>query len=142
MRVVFDTNVFISGLKYGGKPAIVLQMAAKAECLLVTSEDILLEIEDVLLRKFLWSTRHVVATLRGIRAMAEVVRPDFELSDCEDPDDNRILEAAVAGRVACIVSGDRHLLRMKRFRGVEIVTVNDFLDQIEVRRREAAAIRG
>jgi uncharacterized protein len=131
MRVVFDTNVFISGLKYGGKPAIVLQMAAKAECILVTSEDILLEIEDVLLRKFLWNAGKVAATLTGIRAMADVVKPDIVLSDCEDPDDNRILEAAVAGGVACIVSGDRHLLCMKVFRGVEIVSVNDFVDRIE-----------
>jgi predicted nucleic acid-binding protein len=68
--------------------------------------------------------------------MAEIVKPDIVLSDYEDPDDNRILEAAVAGRVACIVSGDRHLLRMKVFRGVEIVNVNDFVDRIE-----AAAVR-
>jgi predicted nucleic acid-binding protein len=65
MRVVFDTNVFISGLNYGGKPAIVLQMVAKAECILVTSENILLEIEDVLLRKFLWSAANVAAVLTG-----------------------------------------------------------------------------
>jgi putative PIN family toxin of toxin-antitoxin system len=87
MRVVFDTNVFISGLNFGGKPAIVLQMAAKAECILVTGEDILLEIEAVLLRKFLWSAGNVAATLTGIRAMADVVRPDIVLSDCVDPDD-------------------------------------------------------
>jgi putative PIN family toxin of toxin-antitoxin system len=131
MRVVFDTNVFISGLNFGGKPAIVLQMAVKAECTLITSEDILLEVEDVLRRKFLWSEGNVAATLTGIRAMADVVKPDIVLSDCEDPDDNRILEAAVAGGAACIVSGDRHLLRMKVFRGVEIVNVNDFVDRIE-----------
>jgi uncharacterized protein len=131
MRVVFDTNVFISGLNFGGKPAIALQMAANAECTLVTSDDILLEIQDVLLRKFLWSTKNVVATLAGIRELADVVRPDFTLTDCEDPDDNRILEAAVAGEVECIVSGDRHLLRMSMFRGIEIVNVNDFVDRLE-----------
>ncbi len=136
MRVVFDTNVFISGLTFGGKPAFVLQMAAKAECLLVTSEDILLEIEDVLLRKFLWSAGKVAAALVGIRAMAEVVEPGILLSDCEDPDDNRILEAAVAGRAVCIVSGDRHLLRMKVFRRIQIVTVNEFINWTE-----AATIR-
>jgi uncharacterized protein len=131
MRVVFDTNVFISGLNYGGKPAIVLQMVAKAECILVTSVDILLEIEDVLLRKFLWSAANVAAVLTGIRVMANVVKSDIVLSDCADPDDNRILEAAVAGGVECIVSGDRHLLRMKVFRGVEIVNVDEFIDRIE-----------
>ena len=136
MRVVFDTNVFHLGSELWWQATIALQMAAKAECVLVTSEDILLEIEDVLLRKFLWSAGNVAATLTGIRAMADVVKPDIALSDCEGPDDDRILEAALAGGVACIVSGDRHLLRMKVFRGVEIVNVNDFVDRIE-----AAAVR-
>ena len=131
MRVVFDTNIFISGLNFGGKPAVALQMAANAECVLVTSEDILLEIQDVLQRKFLWSARNIATTLTGIRAIADVVTPDLVLSDCEDPDDNRILEAAVAGGVECIVSGDRHLLRMSIFRGIKIVNVNDFVDLIE-----------
>jgi putative PIN family toxin of toxin-antitoxin system len=90
MRVVFDTNIFISGLNFGGKPAVALQMAANAECVLVTSEDILLEIQDVLQRKFLWSARNIATTLTGIRAIADVVTPDLVLSDCEDPDDNRI----------------------------------------------------
>jgi hypothetical protein len=67
-----------------------------------------------------------------IWVMADVVKPDIVLSDCEDPDDNRILEAAVAGGVECVVSGDRHLLRMKVFRGVEIVNVDEFIDRIEI----------
>jgi uncharacterized protein len=131
MRAVFDTNIFISGLNFGGKPATALQMVVKSECILVTSEEILIETLDVLLRKFMWSPKNAAATLAGIRGIADIVTPDFLLSDCEDPDDNRILEAAVAGDVACIVSGDRHLLRMRRFRGIEIVNVNDFVGRIE-----------
>jgi putative PIN family toxin of toxin-antitoxin system len=131
MRVVFDTNIFISGLKFGGKPAVALQMAAKGVFTLVVSEDILLEIKDVLLRKFRWSENKVVSTLTGISVMVEIVKPDIVLSDCEDPDDNRILEAAITGGAVYIVSGDRHLLQMKMFRGVEIVNVNDFIDRIE-----------
>ena len=61
-----------------------------------------------------------------------MVTPEFELTDCQDPDDNRILEAAVAGRADCIVSGDkRHLLRMGTFRGIEIVTASDFLLRLD-----------
>lgn len=131
MRVVFDTNIFISGLRFGGKPEIVLQMAAQATFLLIVSEDILLELEEVLLGKFRWSRRNLAATLNGIRVIAEIARPDFTLSDCEDPDDNRILEAAVAGNASVIVSGDKHLLRMRRFRGIEILTVSDFISRIE-----------
>jgi len=51
------------------------------------------------------------------------------VTDCEDPDDNRILEAAVEGLADVIVSGDKHLLRMKSLRGVEILTIGEFLSQ-------------
>ena len=84
-----------------------------------------------MLRKLLWSVRNVTSTLAGIRALAEIVVPEIVLSDCVDPDDNRILEAAVAGGAEAIVSGDRHLLRMRVFRGIEVVNVNDFIDRIE-----------
>jgi uncharacterized protein len=67
----------------------------------------------------------------GLRTLSEVIQPGIVISDCEDPDDNRILEAAVAGKAAYIVSGDRHLLRMKAFRGVRILTVNEFIDRVE-----------
>ena len=53
--------------------------------------------------------------------------PGLVLSDCRDPDDNRILEAAVSGRADCIVTGDDDLLSMKSFRGVQILTVSEFL---------------
>jgi len=94
---------------------------------LILSEAMLLELDDVLERKFDWSRRLRTNTLRGLRATAEMVEPNFVLTNCIDPDDNRILEAAVAGRSDCIVSGDKHLRRMGRFQGVEIVTVSDFL---------------
>jgi uncharacterized protein len=94
---------------------------------LVLSEAVLLELDDVLDRKFGWNKRLRAGTLRGLRTMAELVEPHLVVTDCVDPDDNGILEAAVAGKADCIVSGDKHLLRMGRFRGVEVVTVSDFL---------------
>jgi len=54
----------------------------------------------------------------------------MELSACDDPDDDRILEAAVEGCADCIVSGDKHLLRMKTFQGIEILKVGEFLLRI------------
>jgi uncharacterized protein len=132
MRVVIDTNIFFSGLKGKGKPALVLDAVASPGCILVSSEDLLAELEDVISRKFGWSRQAIESTLNQIRMTAEMVSPEFELTDCADPDDNRILEAAVAGRADCIVSGDkRHLLRMGSFRGVEILTAHDFLLRLD-----------
>jgi putative PIN family toxin of toxin-antitoxin system len=99
-------------------------------CTLIVSEEILAELEDVLLRKFCWTRQTVESTIHRIRAIAEVVNPEFELAECADADDNRILEAAVAGAADCIVSGDKHLLRIKEFRGIKIMTANDFLLRI------------
>jgi predicted nucleic acid-binding protein len=66
-----------------------------------------------------------------IRGAAQLVEPHLAIIDCADPDDNRILEAAVAGHADYIVTGDkRHLLRMKAFRGIEMITVNDFLRRL------------
>jgi uncharacterized protein len=119
--------VLVSALRSVGKPRLALEMAEAGLYRLILSEAVLLELDDVLERKFGWSKRLRANTLRGLRTTAELVEPNFVLTDCVDPDDNRILEAAVAGRSHCIVSGDKHLLRMGRFQGVEIVTVSDFL---------------
>jgi putative PIN family toxin of toxin-antitoxin system len=127
MRVVLDTNIFISGVRYGGKPETVLRLMTGNEYTLILSDQILEELEGVLLRKFAWTRRVAASTIANFRAMSEVVAPDFELNACVDPDDNRILEAAVAGNAAVIVSGDKHLLSMKSFRDIEILTVDAFL---------------
>ena len=134
--MVLDTNVFISGFRSNvntsGPPKVALEMAVARRYTLILSEDILLEIEDVLNRKSGWSAAFIASTLRGLSAIADMVSPEFVLTDCADPDDNRILEAAVEGQADCIVSGDkRHLLRMKTFRGIEILTVSDFLLRLE-----------
>jgi len=135
MRVVLDTNIFISGFRSkpgsDSKPKAALEKAIARRYTLVLSEDIL-EIEDVLMRKFAWSASFVASTLEGFRLLADMVTPEFELTDCADPDDNHILEAAVEGCAGCIVTGDKkHLLRLQTFRGIEIITASDFLLRLE-----------
>jgi putative PIN family toxin of toxin-antitoxin system len=129
MRVVLDTNIYVSGLGYGGKPELVLDEMGLAEYTLLVSEDILMELEEVLSLKFGWSPRSVASALTRIRDAAEMVSPQQTVSECADPDDNRILEAALEGEADCIVSGDKHLLRMKSFRGIQILTASDFLSR-------------
>jgi uncharacterized protein len=82
-----------------------------------------------LIEKFGWSQAKAAVSIRGIRQAAEVVVPKVRVADCEDPDDNQILEAAVEGVADVIVSGDKHLLRMKMYRGIEILTIGEFLSQ-------------
>jgi|SRR5271156_1836494 len=127
MRVVADTNVLISGLVFGGRPEMVLQMASTRVFSLIVSAEILAELEGVLIEKFGWSQARAAMSIRGIRHTAELVVPKIRVADCEDPDDNRILEAAVESSADVIVSGDKHLLRMKVYRGIKILTIGQLL---------------
>lgn len=130
MRVVADSNIFVSALLFGGKPAELLRAAEDGRCVLVVSEQILSEVAEVFARKFRREENWVATALERIQATAELSVPTMQLLACADPDDNRILEAAVEGRADCIVSGDKHLLRMKVFRGIEILTPNEFLERV------------
>ena len=65
----------------------------------------------------------------GAPGHENMVEPDFKLDAVpDDPDDNRVLECAVAGKADSIVSGDRHLLRVGCFEGTAIVTVRQFME--------------
>jgi hypothetical protein len=96
-------------------------------CDLVVSEPALKELEQKLSIKFSWRRQAPALALETIRDRARIVSPGVALTECIDPKDNMFLEAALAGEADCIVSGDKHLLRMKVFRGIKIMTVNDFL---------------
>jgi putative PIN family toxin of toxin-antitoxin system len=130
MRVVLDTNVLISALIFGGKPETALQMASTKFVTLVVSAEILSELEGVLMAKFGWRLERASMVVGKIRKIAELVVPDLTVTACEDPDDNRILEAAAGGSAEVIVSGDKHLLRMKEYEGIEILTEGEFLSRI------------
>lgn len=131
MRVVIDTNVFISSLVFGNKPREAVGLAMLGLCDLIVSEAILKETERILSTQFGWKRELVSLAVTDIRGAAEMVEPHLAVTDCADPDDNRILEAAVEGHADYIVTGDkRHLLRMKAFRGIEMITVNDFLTRL------------
>jgi putative PIN family toxin of toxin-antitoxin system len=129
MRVVADTNVFISALLFGGNPGRFLDLALHRKFVLVTSHALLNELDEKLRGKFAISDSDARMIRVKLEASAAVVNPDFELHAVPgDPDDNRVLECALAGKAALIVSGDRHLLRLGNYEGIAIVTVRQFLE--------------
>lgn len=123
LRIVFDTNVFISAALHGRTAETVLQLASAGQISLVTSEDILEELEGKLRTKLEWPDAQVRLFLQTIRALAEIVDPQFTLNIVpDDEDDNRIIECAVAGEAGLIVTFDKDLLRLKSYELVGIVT--------------------
>ncbi len=129
MRVVADTNVFISAFMFGGLPGKFLDLALRRKVTLVTSSALLDELDEKLRGKFAISERDALAIRAKLEGSANVVEPDFELNAVpDDPDDNRVLECAVAGEAEFIVSGDKHLLRIGNYEGIAIITVRQFIE--------------
>jgi putative PIN family toxin of toxin-antitoxin system len=129
MRVVADTNIFISALLFGGLPGKFLDLALRRRFTLVTSKALLDELDEKLRGKFAVSENDALAIRAKLEGNANLVEPDFVLKEVQaDPDDNRVLECAVAGKADWIVSGDRHLLEIGRYAGIAIVTVRQFVE--------------
>ncbi len=133
MKVVADTNIYISALLFGGVPGTFLDLALLRAFQLVASEAILEELEEKLKEKFRVQAEDIEVSLRRIREAAVVVKPAFSLQViADDPDDDRILECAVAAQADCIVSGDRHILRLGNYAGMDVLTVRQFLDRLQL----------
>jgi len=128
-RIVADTNVYISALNFAGTADEVLALGRAGVIEVFISPPILEEIEGVLLRKFRWTAPRVREAARAIRNFAVLVNPEESVNVVgQDEPDNRILECALAARADLIVTGDQHLLKLKRFRGILITRPREFLD--------------
>ena len=132
VRVVADTNVFISALMFGGLPGTFLDLALLQSFLLVTSPALLDELDEKLHLKFGLSPNDADLVRAQLQSSAVVVKPTVILAVIkDDPDDNRVLECAAAGEANYIVSGDRHLLQLRSYEGIPILTVRHFMDAVE-----------
>lgn len=129
MRVVVDTNVLVSALIGHGKPRrLVIELLERHQ--VVSSRQMLAELADVLSRKkFMEVDKSQVSSFLSILASKVVlvtVKQSFK-TVAEDPDDDMVLSTAYEGKATHIVSGDKHLLNLKRFSGIRIVTVGEML---------------
>lgn len=129
LAVVFDTNVLVSGIGWGGKPWECLLLAFIRDVEMVTSEAALDEFERVLGYEHLpFTTEEQRRYPELIRYEATVVTPSEAIEEIDDdPDDDTFLEIAVEADVDYIVSGDPHLKDLGQFRGIDIVSPDEFL---------------
>lgn len=132
MRVVFDTNIYISALVIpGGNAEEAYVKALRGNFELFTSVAILTETVRVLQIKFEWTEDRIRQAIRNISETATVLRPRPTLHLLKDEPDNRILECAIAAQADWIVTGDRHLLVLKRHANSAIISLADFLAALE-----------
>jgi putative PIN family toxin of toxin-antitoxin system len=131
-NVVIDTNVLVSAYLGGRLETIIVAWIA-GKFVLTVSDQIVSEYINVLSRpkfKILRVELDDFAAL--ILSKAEFVSPEESIRVIEaDPSDNKFLEAAVAGKVDYIVSGDKHLRDLKEFRGIAVQTPSVFLERLK-----------
>lgn len=132
MRVLLDANVFVSALLIGRNCEEILSLARAGVVQVLSSEEILSEVEQVMRRKFRWSEADVRRFSEEMRSLCTLVECDPRgIEFPPDPDDAKVLACAVAGKADVIVTGDRkHLLPLGNFRGIPILSPADFLDRI------------
>lgn len=131
MRVVIDTNIIVSAYLGGPLEGIIISWKSGRFTLLV-SRDIAEEYLEVLRRpKFQIEQMEVDDFASLLLSRAEFTIPLETLTIIEDdPSDNKFLEAAVAGQASLIVSGDGHLLKVKSFRNIPIITARAFMAKL------------
>ena len=131
MRTILDTNVFISGIFFAGPPSQILKAWEKQSLQIVLSRQILDEYQRVaaaLSSKF--PTVDILPIIELVTIHGQFVDTQgFDLSVCEDPDDDKFLECAVAGKCKTIISGDKHLLKLAGYEGITVLSPRNFVDK-------------
>jgi len=140
MRVVFDTNIYVSALAIpGGVAERALQMAMEGAFALALSRPILDEVLGILSRKFARDAEELARTAIFLSSVAEHVVPAHRVRVLADLPDNRILECALAAAADAIVTGDQEILSLGTWQGIEIVSLRQFVDRFGRQAREPRA---
>jgi len=128
VRVVLDTNIYLSGIIFGGNSRHILDLAIKKRITIITSPVILLEISQKLKDKFDWDKEQILIVVKTISKTALIVSPKQRLHVVKtDRNDNKIIEAAVESGARFIVSGDKHLLDIKTYHDIKMMSPSAFL---------------
>ena len=134
MRCVFDTNVLVSALLLvDSKPRKALT-AALSKGTILLSYSVLAEIYEVLTRKQFRryvGEEEVRAFLAALTREAEWVDVSMRIAACRDPKDNKFLELAVEGQATHIVTGDSDLLALNPFQGIQIISPQVLLEELD-----------
>ena len=128
MKVVFDTNVYVSAfLIPGSQGEKAFVLTQRQSFTLYSSVAILTETAHVFRIKFHLPEEDIKVALKMIGRVAHILKPSTTLNVLQDSPDNRILECAMSAEADLLVTGDRHILQLRRFEGISIVRLVDFL---------------
>ena len=126
LRVVLDTNILVSAFFWEGHERKILIKCKKRKLISIISLEILNELEKVLKIKFKVPETKIRDYSKEILYFSEIVFPLGELNIIkEDPSDNIILETALISKANILVTGNKHLLKLKKYKSIKILQVKD-----------------
>jgi putative PIN family toxin of toxin-antitoxin system len=129
LKVVFDTNIYVSAFLLPGSQAdSALMRIAEGTDRLIISKAIVDELLDVLSRKFAKNADELARVAVFLTDLADIVRPRGRIDVLRDEPDNRILACARTGKADAIVTGDKAMLRLRRFGEIRIISLQEYLE--------------
>ena len=129
MNVVIDTNVVASAIFFGGKPKKIIELLMVDQIEVFATREIIeeyLDTVDYLCGKY--PVKNPQIALGQIAAKCRIVKNHSKINVCRVPEDNKFIECAIDSYCYYVVSGDKDLLTIKEYEGVQIVTVSEFLE--------------
>lgn len=136
IKITPDTNILVSGTFWSGDSFRILNLIDKNFLLCVLSKDIIKEYEkiirsDDIIEKIDKKGLIISKIIKRVRKKSEIINPRIKLRVVkEDPDDDKILECALEGKVDFILTNDKHLLKIKEFKGIRIINPKEFLENV------------
>jgi putative PIN family toxin of toxin-antitoxin system len=138
MKVLLDTNIWISGLLWGGNPRKIIQLGVAKQIILYSSKLLLDELRLTLaypklqrrLAKLAITPEELLIEVSRITQLSQPI-PLSSISKLRDPKDKIVLETAVSVPVEIIVSGDEDLLILGEFQKIPIITTKQFLENYQ-----------
>lgn len=128
MRIVIDSNAWVSAIVFDGNPRKILEQAVERGFTIVSSEEIYTEVRRILSTKFPDFVHEFEQLLAVLQPLIHPVRlGSLHINVSRDHDDNRVLETAVIGKAEYIISGDKDLLVIETYDSIMIVNPLDFL---------------
>ena len=134
-KIVIDINVIISAILFNNSPPGKAVKLANQLGKILLSEVIFQEMQETITRKkfdryLSYDSRRQI--LSKLLLDSELVEITETITVCRDPKDNKFLDVAVSGQAELIITGDQDLLVLNPFRGIEIITVNEFLNRVNL----------
>jgi len=127
VRIVVDTNVVISGTFFGGPPRRIIESIVSKEFEAYATPEIIDEYQEIVEEMIRRKQGHLRKDILSFfTAKVEIIEPMTKVSICRDSDDDKFISCAIDAKALYIISGDKDLLEIEKYEGVEIITAADF----------------